>query len=207
MGLMNGETRSIHSARLPVQTIGCGAGIRKKPVKTELLTLRTTPGIFLDGFQNKITVAAVANTTLPEINEGGRLSTRVAGFGIIRYDKPARKITFECWPRNENFTDPKSKQYEGWPIPISQRDNFNLKETFLLPTLNISKENQVVTVRNSVNREVVSSLRIRGVTYQPKVLEIGSFTIEIGEGDQVKKIYEVNSLARNKKTLEVNIGS
>ena len=41
-----------------------------------------------------------------------------AGFGFIRFNTKKNQITFECWPRNENVTDPKAKQFKGWPITI-----------------------------------------------------------------------------------------
>jgi hypothetical protein len=162
-------------------------------------------GDFKDGFQNKITVKAVANPSVEEIKEGGKLSTRVAGFGIIKYDKKNRNITFECWPGNVDISNPNSKQYKGWPITISQMDNFNPKEHLELPTLNISSEDQVVTVRNSATREIISSLRIKGKTYQPKVLRDGLYTIEIGEGNTPKKLFEVKAEKQNGTILEVKI--
>jgi hypothetical protein len=162
-------------------------------------------GDFLDGFQNKITVNAVGNPSVEEIKEGGYLSTRVAGFGIIKYNKLTRNITFECWARNVDITDPTQKQYPGWPITISQFDNFNPRESYQLPTLQISKENQVVTVRNSFTREVALSVRIKGKEFQPKVLDEGSYTIEIGEGNTPLKYFNIKAKKTNKKTLKITI--
>lgn len=177
----------------------------KKPGKNKAKNAPRYTGEFLDGFQNKITMHLVANPTLPEIKEGGKLSTRVAGFGVIKYNKPNRTITFECWGRNIDITDPNSKQYPGWPVTISQFDNFNPKVTYALPKLEISKENQVVTIRKSETQEVVSSVRIMGNSYQPKVLELGSYLIEVGEGTSVKKYYDVISKKKNKSKLVVKI--
>lgn len=162
-------------------------------------------GEFLDGFHNKITVKAAANPTLPEIKEGGYLSTRAAGFGIIRYNKPSREITFECWARNVDISDPNSKQYPGWPITISQADNYSIKNGYQLPTLEISKADQVVTIENAYTSEVISSIRIKGTTYQPMVPLDGKYSVIIGEGDSVKKIRELDALKKNKETLKVNI--
>ncbi|WP_299255650.1 alkaline phosphatase D family protein [uncultured Aquimarina sp.] len=160
-------------------------------------------GEFLDGFQNKITVKAVANPSLEEINQGGKLSTRVAGFGLVKYNKPDRTITFECWPRNIDITNPKSKQYKGWPITISQFDNFNPRNYFELPTFQLSKDNQVVTVRNNTTGELESSVRTKGKLYQPKTLKSGSYKIEIGENDAEKKYFEVFATKKNKKKITV----
>ena len=162
-------------------------------------------GEFLDGFQNKITMHAVANPTLPEIEQGGKLSTRAAGFGVIKYNKTDRTITFECWPRKVDIADPNQKQYKGWPITISQRDNFNPKNPFYLPTLKLSKADQVLTIRNSFTQEVVFSLRIKGKSYQPKVLSEGAYLIEIGEGENTKTIYDVVAKRKNAKILYIKI--
>ena len=158
-------------------------------------------GDFLDGFKNKISVKAVANPTTEEIKEGGKLSTRAAGFGVVKYNKKDRTITFECWPRNVDVTHPNSKQYEGWPITISQFDNFNPHNYFELPKLLISKTDQVVTVRKVDSKEVVSSIRIKGHTYQPKVLELGDYVIEVGEYGS--KTFRFSSKKRNSKAVKI----
>ena len=162
-------------------------------------------GNFLDGFQNKITVKAVGNPSAEQIKEGGKLSTRVAGFGVITYSKPNRTITFDCWQRNVDITDPNQKQYPGWPITISQLDNFNPKKTYQLPTLELSKEDQVVTIKKSTTNEVVSSLRINGKIFQPKVLELGSYTIEVGEGYTPKKYFNMYAEKKNKKKIRIQL--
>ncbi len=67
----------------------------------------------VDGFGNKITVWAVANPS-PEANHD-KLTTRAAGFGIVRFNKPQRTIRMECWPRNVDVTAPDAKPYAGGP--------------------------------------------------------------------------------------------
>lgn len=177
----------------------------KEPGKNRAKNTPYYTGDFLDGYQNKITVEAVGNPSAEEIKEGGKLSTRVAGFGVITYNKPNRTITFDCWQRNVDITDPNQKQYPGWPITISQFDNFNPREYFLLPKVQLSKADQVVTVRNSTSREVVSSVRIKGNTYQPKVLELGNYTIEIGEGNTPKKYFDIPAAKKNNTTIKVQL--
>ncbi|WP_299710778.1 alkaline phosphatase D family protein [uncultured Tenacibaculum sp.] len=163
-------------------------------------------GDFLDGFQNKMTVKAVGNPTLPEIKEGGKLSTRAAGYGIVRYHKKTRTITFECWGRNVNITDAKSKQYPGWPITIQQSDNYTIKNGYELPRLTISKPAQVVTIHNSETNELISSLRIKGSKYQAKVPKEGLYTITIGEGKNIRVLQNIKAQKknRNRKIVTVN---
>ncbi len=66
-------------------------------------------GDYFDGFHNRITMMAYAN---PEGSLDG------AGFGLIRFNKTDREVTFECWPRNVNVMDKDAKQYTGWPVTV-----------------------------------------------------------------------------------------
>ena len=65
-------------------------------------------GDHLDGFHNKLTCYAAANPT-PERAKGDKLTTRAAGFGVMRLNKKTRKITMQCFPRNVDVSDPKTK--------------------------------------------------------------------------------------------------
>ena len=67
-------------------------------------------GRYLDGFENKITMHAYAN---PDSNSNG------AGFGVIKFDKSNKEVTFECWPRYQDLSLKKSEQFKGWPISVS----------------------------------------------------------------------------------------
>ncbi|WP_040396338.1 metallophosphoesterase family protein [Aquimarina agarilytica] len=159
-------------------------------------------GEFLDGFQNKITMQATANPTIQHKKaSGGKLTTTAAGFGVIRYHKNKREITFECWPRNVDITNSTSKQYKGWPITISQFDNYKIDNGYKLPLFKTSKNNQVITVLNETN-DVVSSVRIKGSTYQPKTHKKGTYKIVIGEGNTTKE-FTFPSLLKNKKVVNV----
>ncbi|WP_299254335.1 alkaline phosphatase D family protein [uncultured Aquimarina sp.] len=160
-------------------------------------------GRFLDGFGNKMTVMAVANPTQNEINKGKLLSTRAAGIGIVKFHKSNRTITFECWPRNVDITNPNSKQYEGWPVTISQTDNFKIKQGYELPLLSINKKNQIVTIRDSYTKELISSIRIKDNKFQPKVLKEGEYDIEIGEENKKTHLYKISSKKKNTEKLEI----
>ena len=67
-------------------------------------------GDYLDGFNNKISLMAYVN---PEsASKGG-------GYGLIRFNKKQKQVTFECWPRYVDVTQPDASQFEGWPFTIS----------------------------------------------------------------------------------------
>lgn len=67
-------------------------------------------GDYLDGFGNKISMMAYVN---PESPSSG------AGYGLIRFNKNEKNVTFECWPRNTDVSTGRATQFEGWPITIT----------------------------------------------------------------------------------------
>jgi len=67
-------------------------------------------GRYKDGFDNKITMHAYAN---PNSDSNG------AGYGIIKFNKKRKNVTFECWPRYEDVRLNNPKQFKGWPITVS----------------------------------------------------------------------------------------
>lgn len=70
-------------------------------------------GEYLDGFNNKITMHAYVN---PESPSSG------SGYGLIRFNKANREVTFECWPRNEDVRQPGAQQFTGWPAKVTVGD-------------------------------------------------------------------------------------
>lgn len=161
-------------------------------------------GRHLDGFANKITCWAVANPS-KEPNPANKLTTRAAGFGVVRFNKRTRQITIECWPRNVDVTDPTARQYPGWPKTIKQQDNYGRKAVAYLPTLEIkNKLNPVVQVIDESNNEIVYTLRINGQTFRPKVFHNGTYTINIGWGPSRKSLHGIKAIDPNEdKTLTV----
>ena len=159
-------------------------------------------GEFLDGFGNKMTMHAVANPADDQNGTEGKLSTRAAGYGIIRYNKPKRTVTFECWERNVDTEN--GKQYPGWPVTVNQADNYTIKNGFELPKLELSKPDQVVTVIQKSTNELMSSIRIKGNVYQPKVHSAEVYLIKIGESDN-QKIIEAEAKKTNKKVEKISL--
>jgi hypothetical protein len=68
-------------------------------------------GDYTDGLGNKITMLAYANI------EGEH---RRDGFGLIRFNKKEKSVTFEAWDRYTDVTQPNAKQMPGWPRTIRQ---------------------------------------------------------------------------------------
>lgn len=149
------------------------AGGNRKPGQAPIY------GEHLDTFGNHITCLAVANPAKTPA-DGSKLTTRAAGFGIVRFNKTKRQITMECWPRNIDISAPGSKPYPGWPITINQTDNYGRKAVAHLPTLKFTgAKNPVVKVIDEATGSWVYTLRINGDTFQPKVFKNGSYTVEV----------------------------
>lgn len=150
-------------------------------------------GQHLDGFGNKVTALAVANPE-PGPTSGDKLTTRAAGFGIVRLDVRTRHITFECWPRNVDVSSGQARQYPGWPITISQLDNYGREAAAWLPTVEVTGgADQVVQIVDEANGEVVYTLRMVGTSFRPKVFRAGSYTVRVGEGDSRRTYRGVRS--------------
>jgi len=134
-----------------------------------------------DGFGNLLTCWAVAN---PEPGgSGGKLTTRAAGFGVVRLNKAERTITMECWPRNVDVSDPAARMYPGWPRTIEQTDNYGRAPVAYLPTIRVSgAEDPVVKVVDEASGDWIYCLRINGTSFRPKVFAKGDYRIEVGEG-------------------------
>ena len=141
-------------------------------------------GRYFDGFGNKLTMMAYANPTSENFN--------AAGYGLVRFRKSTRQITFECWPRHVDVTSPDARQHPGWPMTIGQEDNYTRPAIAWLPTLKVSgAADPVVQVRDDETGEVVYTLRIKGETWRPKVFKEGDYTIRVGEGPEAKVFKQV----------------
>jgi len=138
-------------------------------------------GEYRDGFGNKITVLAVSNPIVtgrkPEL-----LHDKAPGYGIVRFDKDARTVTIECWPRWADPRDPGAKQYPGWPIVTTQEDQYGRKAAAWLPTVRVTgMTDPVVQVIDEADGEIVYTLRIEGNSWRPKVFREGTYTVKVGE--------------------------
>ncbi len=176
------------------------------PGKNHVKGMPDYTGEYLDAFHNKMTVLAIANPTHKDnTSKENLLNGRASGYGVIRFNKTSRQTTYECWARNVDMFAPNAKPYNGWPVTFNQTDNFLIKNGFELPELKLNKANQVITVKNQYTKEVISSIRIKGNTYKPKVLQSNMYTIEVGEGHNKKHLFDLEAIKNNKKTIKVDL--
>jgi hypothetical protein len=128
-------------------------------------------GDYLDGLGNRISVMAYAN---PE--DLADETKRADGYGIVRIDKRAGRVTFECWPR---FSQ--GEQFPGWPIAVRIEDNDGRRPVAWLPEVIVDgTEHPVVQVIAEDTGEILYTRRVRGMRFQPRVYSHGSFTVKVG---------------------------
>lgn len=166
-------------------------------------------GEYFDGFGNHITMLAYVNPDKNNANKyGGEWGAKADGHSIVRFDVKKRTITMECWPRGVDVSKSDAPQYTGWPITVTQQDNYGRKATAYLPTLKIKgMKNPVVQIIDDSTGEIVYTLRISGTTFQPKVFHDGTYTIKVGDmPDKMKTLEKIQSLPLDKKeTLKIKL--
>ncbi|MFN6050093.1 MAG: hypothetical protein ACK47R_04625, partial [Planctomycetia bacterium] len=134
-------------------------------------------GDFKDGLGNRISMLAYAN---PEdiANE----KKRADGYGLVRFDKKKRTITFECWPRFSDAKKGGDQQFAGWPITVAMDANDGRKVTGWLPELVFENTTSaVVQVIEEKTGAVQYTIRADAGKFQPRVYSMGVFTIKVGK--------------------------
>ncbi len=133
-------------------------------------------GDYRDGLGNRITMLAYAN---PE-DRTDELK-RADGFGVVRFDKQNRTITFECWPRFADVNQGDTAQFPGWPITVNMRDNDGRSRVGHLPELVVSGAFQpVIQVKNEQGGEILYTVRAASQRFRPPVFADGTYTVRIG---------------------------
>lgn len=145
-------------------------------------------GDYLDGLGNHIRMMAYANPP----NRADE-KQRADGFGIARFDKTNRTITFECWPRFADTREGDAAQFPGWPITVKMQDNDGRKVYGYLPKLeDLPSEQPVVQVIHEETGEVLYTVRLASADFQLPVYEAGKYTVKVGK----------DKIDANSKTIE-----
>ncbi len=99
-------------------------------------------------------------------------------------------------------------QFPGWPLTISQFDNYGREAVAWLPVLKINgRPDPVVEIINQQTGELEYSLRIKGNEFSPKVFSDSLYTVRLGypEEDNWKIIDNVKPIkGQNEKELLIS---
>jgi hypothetical protein len=165
-------------------------------------------GDFRDSFGHPLTVLAVVNgAKQPRQPVLEKLQDKASGLGIVRFDKPNRRITIECWPFLADPTVP-GTQFPGWPVAFDMLANDGRPAAAHLPRLLIEgAARPVVEVVDEQTGELVYTLRLAGPSWQPHVFAPGRYTVRVRDPESEKTV-EVKNLeakAKNESTLTVRV--
>lgn len=142
-------------------------------------------GKYFDGFGNRMNVKAVANPVQTGKTPSS-LYDRAVGYGIVKFNKSAAEITFECWKRDADPDLPSSDMYPGWPQTISVFDNYGRSVRSWLPPYRVTglDNHPVFKIINEETGDIEYTLRVPESTYQPGVFTYGGdYTVKIGDPD------------------------
>jgi hypothetical protein len=107
---------------------------------------------------------------------------RADGYGLIRFDKTTRKITFECWPRFSKVADGDKAQFPGWPITIEQDANDGRKVHAYLAEVKLDGvANPVVQVIADATGDILYTVRSQTESFKPRVYAPGKYTVKAGK--------------------------
>lgn len=133
-------------------------------------------GDYLDGLGNRIRMMAYAN---PE-DTSDELK-RADGFGIARFNKRDRTITFEAWPRFASVDDGDKAQFPGWPITVKMDDNDGRTPYGQLGRIKVKGiERPVCQVRNVETGEIVYTIRLAVNEFRLPVFAAGKYEVGVG---------------------------
>lgn len=165
-------------------------------------------GEYLDGFGNHVNMHAYVNPDESRANKfGGEWGQNADGHAIVRFNVEKRTITMECWPRGVDVTKPGAAQYPGWPVTVSQFDNYGRKAQAWLPKLIVrGQQDPLVQVINEASGDLLYAVRIKGHSFAPKVFAEGDYTIKVGEGEMQKVFTGVHASAKSQgKAIKVDL--
>ncbi len=168
-------------------------------------------GNYTDAFGNKNYVYAVGNPgdiITDRTSRYNESQLRVSGFGMITFDQSERSISIDSWRFLADVENPNPirDQFPGWPLKISQFDNFGFNAKNILPRITVNKPNQLVQVWNEKTGELVQVFRMKGTEIQPNLHESGIFTLIVGEEKTIEKITGIKSkLNNNEETISIEL--
>lgn len=142
-------------------------------------------GKYEDGFGNKITVKAIANPHDID-REPSRIFDKAPGYSIIEFDLSNRSMKVAVWPRwaaPGQTTD--NQPYPGWPISISQTENYGRTRVGYLDPIEVDGETLVAVYQEERN-ELLYALKPPKGTFEPFVFsKSGTYSIKTSKGPQL----------------------
>jgi hypothetical protein len=165
-------------------------------------------GEYQDFFGNYFYVYAVGNYAEKAFdkNRYRQAQKRTSGYGIIRFDTQERTIKADAVPFLADLKSSKGKHsFPGWPLEISQFDNYGKDATAFLPEIKVNNlSDPVLELYVHKSNELVYSIRIKGNSHRPKVFEKGLYYIKLG--DPEKDVWKtIENISSESNTSEISV--
>jgi hypothetical protein len=162
-------------------------------------------GDYYDAFDNKMTVRSVANPNSPfsrayrspDGSQLDELQNKVAGYGIVRFNKPDLAYTFECYPLYTELETPSDgEQFPDWPVTVSLESNYGKEPFGYLEEIDFGGIADPAVQVIAESGEIIYTRRVRGSFYAPPVFSVGTYTVKFGEigGEEVQTITDLNPI-------------
>jgi hypothetical protein len=144
-------------------------------------------GRYMTLWNHPLTMLAVANPEVilssPDTRTGDYniLQQKRSGFGLVRFNKPRRKITIECFPVLAAIDDTQREQFAGWPVVIDQKVNYGREPLGYLPEISVDGDpDPVLKVFEENSGNLVYALRLQTNNVRPWVFGEGSYKAVLG---------------------------
>ncbi len=139
-------------------------------------------GDFTDSFGHPLTVLALANGAVqPRRPLLENLHDKTSGIGLVRFDKAARKVTFECWPLLADPLRP-GTQMPGWPVTVELAENYGRARAGHLPRLEIAgTSDPLVQVVEEATGELLYGIRPAAGPFRPFVFKPGKHAVRVSD--------------------------
>ncbi|MEZ6066984.1 MAG: alkaline phosphatase D family protein [Planctomycetaceae bacterium] len=163
-----------------------GRAVQNRPTYEPTGEQLADTGEYFDGFGNRMSVYAIGN---PE-RENRKpvlelLHDKSSGYGLVKFHKPTQTIEINCYRLliDADNLQP-GDQFPGWPRTIRQQDNAGGPASKPLATIQVTGlEKPLVQVIDDATGEIVSSLRIAGAEFTPRVYGDGPYTLRVSDPD------------------------
>ncbi|MEX2567590.1 MAG: hypothetical protein WD431_16715 [Cyclobacteriaceae bacterium] len=127
-----------------------------------------------------------------------------AGLLLGAFDHEDSDVRAACFFGEGVNPKPGRDQFPGWPHKISQFDNLGMNADNVLPQFNINKTNQLIQIINEKTGQPEQVFRIHGNSVQPRLFNTGTFTVKIGENENVKELKGIKT-EKNKNIEKINL--
>lgn len=135
-------------------------------------------GEYLDGFGNRITVHAVFNPALVDVEPRG-VNVRAPGYSIVEFNRKDQTVTLANWARWVDAAASGAMPCEGWPIVVKQEQRGFPKTGWVLDPVRDLEHGSLVEVRTAAGLEHVYTYRVMEGEFTPHVWKPGEYSVVV----------------------------